>query len=111
SPLSLHDALPIYPLIDPAGRCRFDPSALVALLPPAERYNLYTAGHLVLTNDLQLYGSASYTQSRQEYRFQTSPISDQFAFPATDPLANQAPYNQGGPCRSEEHTSELQSRG
>ena len=86
------------PLIDPAGRCRFDPSALVVLLPPAERYNLYTAGHLVLTNDLQLYGSASYNQSRQEYRFQPSPLSDQFAFPATDPLANQAPYNQGGPC-------------
>jgi iron complex outermembrane receptor protein len=86
------------PLIDPTGRCRYDPSPFVSLLPPAERYNVYSGVHLALTPDLQLYGSAAYNQNKQEFVIQPVPLSDQFALPSNNPLANQAPYSCGPGC-------------
>jgi iron complex outermembrane receptor protein len=86
------------PLIDPTGRCRYDPSPSVTLLPAAERYNVYTGAHFALSDNLQLYGTASYTQNRQEYVIQPVPLSDQFSIPANNPIAGQAPYSCGPGC-------------
>ena len=86
------------PLIDPTGRCRYDPSPFVSLLPPAERYNVYTGVHVALTSDVQLYGSAAYSQNKQEYVIQPVPLSDQFALPSNNVLATQAPYSCGPGC-------------
>ena len=81
------------PLNHPTTRCRYDPSPFVALLPAAERYSLYTAGHFALTPDVQLYGDLSYTQNRTRVIIQPVPLSDQFALPSNNPLFNIAPYN------------------
>ena len=69
------------PLNHPTTRCRYDPSPFVALLPAAERYSLYTAGHFALTPDIQLYGDLSYTQNRTRVIIQPVPLSDQFSLP------------------------------
>ena len=74
-------------------RCRFDPSSYVTLLPPAERYNLFGSAHFRLTDDVELYANLSYNHSKQTFLIQPSPISDQFAIPASDPISNVAPYN------------------
>jgi iron complex outermembrane receptor protein len=77
--------------------CRYDPSAIVALLPQAERSSLYGAAHFALTPDVDAYAEASYARNRQHTILQASPISDQFALPDTHPLVNVAPYNSGLP--------------
>jgi iron complex outermembrane receptor protein len=86
------------PLIDPTGRCRYDPSPYVSLLPATERYNIYTGVHFALSDNLQVYGTAFYSQNQQEYVIQPVPLSDQFALGSTNPLANQAPYSCGPGC-------------
>jgi iron complex outermembrane recepter protein len=83
------------PLDSPGTLCAYDPSPYVALLPQAERYSLYSAAHVALTSDLQLYGEASYNQNRQRYVIQPVPLSDAFAIPANNPLATMAPYANG----------------
>src|SRR5262249_31205084 len=82
------------PLNHPGSRCRFDPAPFVSLLPPAERYNIYSAAHVALSQDVQLYADVSYTQNRQRYIIQPVPISDACcALPPNNPLFNLAPYN------------------
>jgi iron complex outermembrane recepter protein len=77
----------------PPTRCRFDTAPYVALLPPAERYSLFSAAHFRVTDDAELYANLSYNHGKQTYSIQPAPISDQFAIPATDPISNIAPYN------------------
>jgi iron complex outermembrane recepter protein len=73
--------------------CRYDPSPFLVLLPPAERYNLFSAAHFRLTDEAELYANLGYNHSQQTFTIQPTPISDQFAIPSTDPISNIAPYN------------------
>src|SRR5262249_19663382 len=77
----------------PPTVCRFDPSPYVTLLPPAERYNVFGSAHFRLTDDAELYANLSYSHGKVTYSIQPSPISDQFAIPATDPISSVDPYN------------------
>lgn len=77
----------------PPTLCRYDTAPYVALLPPAERYNLFSAAHFRLSDNAELYANLSYNHGKQTYTIQPAPISDQFAIPATDPISNIAPYN------------------
>jgi iron complex outermembrane receptor protein len=88
------------PLIDPQGRCRYDPSPHVALLPASERYSLFSAAHYALTGNVQLYAEASYNHNRQRFIIQPVPLSSVFPLPANNPLFNQFPYNSQcvAPC-------------
>jgi iron complex outermembrane receptor protein len=86
------------PLNHPDSRCRFDPSPYVSLLPSIAKYNFFTAGHYAITDDIQLYGTASYAEHKVNTVIQPVPLSDQFAIPSNNPLANLAPYNCGPGC-------------
>jgi iron complex outermembrane receptor protein len=77
----------------PSTRCRFDTASYVSLLPPSERYNLYSTAHFTLNDSVELFSELSYNHSKVTTTIQPSPISDQFAIPLTDPIANIAPYN------------------
>jgi iron complex outermembrane recepter protein len=77
----------------PPTRCRFDTSRYVTLLPPAERYNLFSSTHFRLTDSVELYADLSYNHNKQTFTIQPDPISDQFAIPASDPISSIAPYN------------------
>ena len=77
----------------PPTRCRFDPAALVTLLPSQERYNVYSAAHYALTDSVQLYTEVGFNHNKQTFQIQPTPLSDQFALPANNVLVNQAPYN------------------
>ena len=77
------------------GTCRYDPSPYVSLLPDAERISAFSAAHLYLTDNAQLYAEASYSRNKQETVLQPAPISDQFNLPNGHPLFNLAPYNTG----------------
>jgi iron complex outermembrane receptor protein len=85
------------PTIAP-NACRFDPGPYVSLLPGIAKYNLFTSGHYAITDDVQLYGTASYAEHKVTTVIQPVPLSDQFTIPATNPLANLAPYNCGPGC-------------
>jgi iron complex outermembrane receptor protein len=81
-----------------AHGCRFDPGPYVSLLPGISKYNLFTAAHYAITDDIQLYGTASYAQHKVNTVIQPVPLSDQFAIPSNNVLANQFPYNCGPGC-------------
>jgi len=89
-----------YSFIDPntstfgTRACRFDPAAMVTLLPESERASIFTSGKLALTDDIEAFVEASYNRNKQRTVIQPVPISDQFTIPLNNPLANQAPYNQ-----------------
>jgi iron complex outermembrane receptor protein len=83
------------PLNHPNTRCRFDPSPYVSLLPSIAKYNLFTSAHYAITDDIQLYGTASYAEHKVTTMIQPVPLSDQFALPSNNVLANQFPYNAG----------------
>ena len=83
----------VNPLNNPLTRCRFDPSPLVALLPPTERSSLFAAARLALTQDWEAFAEASYNRNVIRTVIQPVPLSDQFALPANHPLVNVAPYN------------------
>ena len=78
--------------------CRFDPGPYVSLLPGIAKYNLFTSAHFAITDDIQAYGTASYAQHKVNTVIQPVPLSDQFAIPSNNVLANQAPYNCGPGC-------------
>ncbi|MGH8208436.1 MAG: TonB-dependent receptor plug domain-containing protein, partial [Steroidobacteraceae bacterium] len=86
------------PLSHPTTRCRFDPGPYVSLLPSIAKYNLFTSAHFAITPDVQLYGTASYGQHKVNTVIQPVPLSDQFALPSNNVLANQAPYSCGPGC-------------
>jgi iron complex outermembrane receptor protein len=86
------------PLNHPTSRCRFDPSPFVSLLPSIAKYNFFTSAHYAITDDLQLYGTASYSQHKVTTVIQPVPLSDQFAIPPNNPLATQDPYQCGPGC-------------
>ena len=73
--------------------CRYDPSPEVALLPEAERWNIYGTARYAVSSNVTAYLEASYSRNWQEYTIQPVPLSDQFALPANNPLFNLAPYN------------------
>ena len=77
-------------------RCRFDPSPLVSLIPKTDTTGLFGGMRFKLTGNHELYGQAGYTHKEQETIIQPVPISDQFALPASHPLANVFPYNITG---------------
>jgi iron complex outermembrane recepter protein len=85
------------PGLAPNG-CRFDPGPYVSLLPGIAKYNLFTSGHYAISDDVQLYGTASYAEHKVTTVIQPVPLSDQFAIPSNNILANQAPYNCGPGC-------------
>ena len=78
-----------------AGSCRYDPAPLVSLLPDAERVSAFSAAHVFLSDNAQLYAEASYSRNKQRTVIQPAPISDQFNLPSSSPLFNLAPYNRG----------------
>jgi iron complex outermembrane recepter protein len=85
-----------YSSIDPFygnTTCRFDPGSLVALVPDSKRASLFASGRLAVTNDIEAYAEASYNRNTINTIIQPVPLSDQFAIPATNVLANQFPYN------------------
>ena len=81
------------PLNNPGNRCRFDPSPLVALIPPSERSSLLAAAKFALTPNLEAFVEASYSHNSIRTVIQPVPLSDQFALPSNHPLFNVAPYN------------------
>jgi iron complex outermembrane receptor protein len=81
--------------LQPQNLCRFDPSGLVSLIPDAERVSAFGAVNFALTDDVRLYGQASFSRNEQRFVIQPSPVSDQFNLPSGHPLFNQAPYNRG----------------
>jgi iron complex outermembrane receptor protein len=83
------------PLIDPTGRCRYDPSGVVSLLPAAERYSAFLSGSYKINSNAELYAEASYTRHKQRFVIQPTPLSDQFNIPNTDPIASLEPYKAG----------------
>ncbi|MFN0183971.1 MAG: TonB-dependent receptor [Aquabacterium sp.] len=83
----------VNPLNNPLTRCRFDPSPLVALLPPTERASLFAAARLALGGDWEAFAEASYNRNTIRTVIQPVPISDQLALPGNHPLFNVAPYN------------------
>ncbi len=85
--------------IDPlfsSNSCRFDPAPLVTLVPGSKRVSLLVSGRLALTDDIEAYAMASYNENKIRSVVQPVPLSDQFAIPATNPLANSFPYNTYG---------------
>jgi len=86
-----------YSFIDPLfppNRCRFDPAAMVTLLPDTERGSIFGSARFALSNDLEAYAEASFNRNTQRTVIQPVPVSDQFTLPVNNPLANLAPYNQ-----------------
>lgn len=77
----------------PANRCRFDPASMVTLLPDTDRVSVFGSIKFALNSDTEAYAEASYTRNKSRTVIQPVPISDQFAIPPNNPLANQAPYN------------------
>jgi iron complex outermembrane recepter protein len=83
------------PLLSPNG-CRFDPASLVTLVPRSDRVSLFGSGRLMINNNLELFAEASFNRNKIRTVIQPVPLSDQFAIPDTNPLANQFPYNAYG---------------
>lgn len=83
------------PFLSPKG-CRFDPAPLVTLVPATDRASLFASGHWTLNDNLEAYAEASYNQNKSHTIIQPVPLSDQFAIPANNPLANLYPYNTFG---------------
>ena len=81
------------PFINGTGYCVFDPSPLVTLLPATERASVMAAGRWLLSDSLEAFFEASFTQSKQRVVIQPVPFSYVFALPSNNPLFNQAPYN------------------
>ncbi len=73
--------------------CRFDPSPLVGLLPETERWGIFAAARLALTQNLEAFLEASFNRNEQQSIIQPVPLSDQFALPPNHPLFSVAPYN------------------
>jgi iron complex outermembrane receptor protein len=73
--------------------CRYDPSPRVALLPEAERWNVYGTARYAVTPTVTAYLEASYSSNWMQFTIQPVPLSDQFALPENNPLFNLAPYN------------------
>ena len=96
NPLYPDDCAPsVVSPLQPPGRCVFDPAGLVTLFPDAERLSGFGSVHFALTDDVQLYGQASFSRNEQRFVIQPTPVSDQFNLPNGHPLFNQAPYNRG----------------
>lgn len=88
-----------YSTIDPlfgSKACRFDPAPLVTLVPKTDRLSLFTSGRLMVNNDLELFAEASLNKNKIRTVIQPVPLSDQFAIPDNNPLANTFPYNTYG---------------
>jgi iron complex outermembrane recepter protein len=80
----------------PATRCRFDPAGLVSLIPDTERIAGNIFARYRYSPTVELYGALSLTRNKIRTEIQPVPISDQFAIPPNNPLANQFPYNING---------------
>lgn len=86
-----------YSFIDPLKSnksCRFDPAALVSLIPATERSSIFASFKFAVTTDIEAFAELSYNRNKQRTVIQPVPISDQFNIPLNNPLANTAPYNQ-----------------
>ncbi len=77
----------------PPTRCRYDPAPYVSLVPSTERHDIFGSAHFKVTDALQLYLEASYTDKHTRTIIQPVPLSNQFALPSNNPLYGQAPYN------------------
>jgi iron complex outermembrane recepter protein len=74
----------------PGDRCRYDPATTALTdLPKIKQASAYLAGTWQFANDWQAYFNASYSETKTQVVIQPSPISDQFALPAVNPVFNQ----------------------
>jgi iron complex outermembrane receptor protein len=85
------------------SQCRFDPSGYVPLIDKSEHQNIFGSFKFMVTDNMTAYAEASYNRNSNNNLEQPSPVSDQFALPANNPLANIAVYNvcnngAGPPC-------------
>ena len=60
----------------PPTRCRFDPSAIVTLVPASERTSVFATGKFAITPDIQAYAEASYNRNKIRTILQPVPLSD-----------------------------------
>ncbi len=73
--------------------CRFDYGRYVSLIEKTDRLAFLGTGRLALTSNVEAYAEASFTHNQMNTVIQPVPLSDQFAIPSTNVLANQEPYN------------------
>jgi len=67
---------------DLGERCFYDPAtqAGVQMIPSVKTFNIFGAGNLQITNNLQAYLTANYSKQENRFVIQPVPISDQFTY-------------------------------